>query len=1338
MGEIDMSGPENLPKQGKSQKIGQFGIAAFNANHPLEWLTTGTDGDTDFGLDFQVQLVHEGLVSNLFHAQVKSSQQVDQNGRCEDLSADGKFYSVTLNVSTLNYYANIASPVLLVFADLSTDPNPRQCKTYYKWIDDELDDLLAGKQNLDHLGKESHTFRIPSENILNPDFNAQPYLAERTRQKKALRELAGIVSDRTSDPVAVITTLSQTLKFKPGAIDAISFESDNPWIDCAPGTPSALLEQSQNLLKSLNLELAEGKLREASLRESEMSLHEQAELNWQLGRLEYHKTLGSSCIPFFDKAYSQMPGIKKYRISALEIKVHFGLDDRDLCEETLKKLENETDTEFVLMRCRLLAHLSKTAEALAIVEGIQGNDAALTEIQILFMGLRFDECVTLATQKIDNPSLTQTEQLQLRIFLARSLYHLGSKYMPGEGDLVEVPTYGFADMDPEPLKNAWEHLKRSWDLGRALNYPPVCDFLVDISAILGNYFGETEDFEKFIQDYAHARPKTESALRILFQCCILKGSTKDFELFRDHFPAGLEKTIKSIIFHHIQKNKREVVKLALENIEELSASTTYAATPALSLAYQSAAELGMAPEKALIRQRLESKPNYDAFLAINECSEIMERNPLGAKQCCDRLYPIFKSGNRDQQLLAVLIFLLTPSDAASSEKVIEVATVISERRSLAIFEIRNVCLAYVTMTKWDELLSYLEKALTRFSNSTDFLFFKALALDSLGRTPEAIEVLEGISSESLDVNAAIVYVNIASRSGLTAKAKALLQGLLEKETRREKKLPLIHGLYSIEQRINPSSPNIIELVHQFSIYCDQENEDEEGQYLLMFMALGVNRLKATPEMIQTFQTRLATYTAKFPHSKSLTAVRVPVDNPQELHAIMERLTGMDEKKRAWYKSNEDRLRRGTLPIPYGLTPRFLNSVRDLVSLWERAKIDGARHREFRLTIATPSYSPRAMEIFSKVPLIDDISIFVLFDLGLLQRFFDSFSRVAISRGTLLRIQLWSQSLFSSPYFERAQHIAAIIVQNIHKISQPPFRIDSPSEFTMEELQDYKSWVSSGNGSIYSDDVLVRIFTCHDDAEKSLCTMDFIAALRQQKRLSSTEAVDCIAKLCQWNINGVSISLLDAYISLLSELSFVGDSTPIKDILVALERSPSFVSLSSYVWNPDGQDLQGAYNQISRLIALPIARSEEVVCSDNILSAIWCYWLVRVKSWDLIEPDPLLYFTKSFMLLGKVLIENLGSASSETLAAASTRMWKIFDDTLIEHYGESMTDEIFKRSRTDIALFICELDQPLQSQLYDFIKAGITNGTREYDLFTKPYNDRLIEIALTQAKNNKAP
>ena len=111
-----MTNQEKLPQENKSQEIGHHAVLSFGSKHPPNWRVTPTDGDSDAGLDYQVQVVDEGNYKFVFHVQIKGSRELHKTrGNCKYLSKGKDYYSVKLKIPTLNYYARIENPKLMLY-----------------------------------------------------------------------------------------------------------------------------------------------------------------------------------------------------------------------------------------------------------------------------------------------------------------------------------------------------------------------------------------------------------------------------------------------------------------------------------------------------------------------------------------------------------------------------------------------------------------------------------------------------------------------------------------------------------------------------------------------------------------------------------------------------------------------------------------------------------------------------------------------------------------------------------------------------------------------------------------------------------------------------------------------------------------------------------------------------------------------------------------------------------------------------------------------------------------------------------------------------------------------
>lgn len=100
----------NFPKESNSQMLGRLAAEKFIGAKPDSWTVKEIDGDTDFGIDYFIQLRDiNGFVKYNFLAQLKGTK--DPKKIKEDC------IKVELKASTLNYYAN-QGLVMIIVCDL--------------------------------------------------------------------------------------------------------------------------------------------------------------------------------------------------------------------------------------------------------------------------------------------------------------------------------------------------------------------------------------------------------------------------------------------------------------------------------------------------------------------------------------------------------------------------------------------------------------------------------------------------------------------------------------------------------------------------------------------------------------------------------------------------------------------------------------------------------------------------------------------------------------------------------------------------------------------------------------------------------------------------------------------------------------------------------------------------------------------------------------------------------------------------------------------------------------------------------------------------------------------
>lgn len=274
---------KKFPEENDSKKIGQLAVRAFEAKYPPDsWRPKDLSGDNDYGKDYWIQISDNGQMSHSFFLQLKGSKQ-DSDGKSKKLSKDGSYYSQELELSTLNKYYFEIVPVMIAFADLCQDANPRECNVYYLWLDEDvLQEIIDKKAH-----QETNTFRIPVCNILNEDVDVLPYLKEFEEKHKTLNSLwSSIPFDTTKrDRIDIVNALSNRISSNPTIVNSIIQDDDDPWINATKGSFQFTLRQISNNLDSYNVGIAEEQLNNISNEQlAKASDHERAEYHYLKGK----------------------------------------------------------------------------------------------------------------------------------------------------------------------------------------------------------------------------------------------------------------------------------------------------------------------------------------------------------------------------------------------------------------------------------------------------------------------------------------------------------------------------------------------------------------------------------------------------------------------------------------------------------------------------------------------------------------------------------------------------------------------------------------------------------------------------------------------------------------------------------------------------------------------------------------------------------------------------------------------------------------------------------------------------------------------------------------------
>ena len=181
-----------LPKDGRSQEIGRLAGRALGNKLPIAWIEKDLDGDSDFGLDYLMQLKsYDNFVSYSFYLQLKGTTQ-------PSYSADKSFISYDFKVKTLCYYLQQEPLVMVAIVDLQNNENTlSECPIYYLWLDEDW--FETNKEKLE--SNDTISIRVPTKKSIEPSLDVYDYYSKRIDRKFALNDLHRAVKTRSSEEV---------------------------------------------------------------------------------------------------------------------------------------------------------------------------------------------------------------------------------------------------------------------------------------------------------------------------------------------------------------------------------------------------------------------------------------------------------------------------------------------------------------------------------------------------------------------------------------------------------------------------------------------------------------------------------------------------------------------------------------------------------------------------------------------------------------------------------------------------------------------------------------------------------------------------------------------------------------------------------------------------------------------------------------------------------------------------------------------------------------------------------------------------------------------------------
>ncbi|MEO7497928.1 MAG: DUF4365 domain-containing protein [Massilia sp.] len=1309
----------DLPQQSDSQRIGADAEKCFRANCPSDWVVTDTAGTGDFGFDFAIQALPQQRATDAFKVQLKGT-------RSPKLSADGSFYSIDLKASTIRYYHRATEPILLIVADLTADSKAKNCPLFYCWIHKELERL-----NAEELPDErrSVTLQVPTANRLDDDTD----LSIDLQTFKSISELGPNLyraiesSSPYSSPderISILSEIPASISARGfSLIEALSYPQATPWLAPPQGSMAWHLLEAVESIKAGNAEEALEALNGAERMMAEAAPAEIPEYWLLLG-----KTLGLQgddigSLAAFLKAKESGLGHPKYLAAWAEaaVRATYKIEGANDYSDILHELTGN-DPLVTEVRSRVFAASGQYDKALEEAGTLPAPERQSASAIVLTMQSRSAEALAACEEGLAVPQIKAHFRQLFLVMKARARFFIALS--PAAIDLSHerMPPSGAPNTDIGQLRLAWIDINEAARALRKAGWPPNVEFLSDIWPATASILGKQAEILPQLLNASLARPQIMSlhagvesvAAQLGEWNTALKANARQIE--------NEDVICRRIALLHSASKDSECVALFDQSKDTLDIGNPMFAE-ALAVALLSAGRIARTDKVAAFREQFESVPSLASTIASADYFLSRARNPLANGQALANLQASYEALGRPVDIANQLFHALDATKRDQAQRCVELSSSLQQHRLLTQEAALHLAQAFLTLGMWPELLDLARDALSRFDDSARFAAAEAVALDRLGRTPEARAALEAIiesgANEPMALNA---YVNLAARMGFVQEAFNAVETILSNAHSKKEQLECLRLLFNLRRILDPEDSRTVDIALRIGALSDPAVELEEGIYLSMLVtATSLVQFTLEPHDLAEFERRLDAFFKAFPQSTILRRGELREDATREqIIAMIKGVIGDDDGREAERRRFEIEMKAGRMPVPFAWRPRhLLPAIPDIVFLWEIAKKSKMDERQFHLNMVPKEWAAMPSEsLHELLPILDLTSLLVAQDLDILRHIFTIFPKVAIGQATISELARLTAPLTGSIFRARCVQLQDFLKARFEQIDQPyivpPDRNDPRAmRWPTEEIREL---ATTGTYLIYSDDMLERILCARSDTADGICALDVLSALESRGKLSTREVAEKISLLCGWKV-GLVVDIRYQEAILPPRLNNTASTSTGVGMI---QQDVQCMRMMNAIWDlaRSYEAMQGHAGALLRQFAAKLDMPRVVI------SSLLGVWFIKAKLRPK-SPDPLRILC--FLVLEAFHHEPLESAEF------ARRVLLVFLDLVELHNGRFMDE---RKERDAIALLgtvLAEVNlaQPETSRVKERLEAGFTAGTSNADNFASAFTEELVR----QSKSN---
>lgn len=1282
-----------LPRDGRSQEIGRLAGRALGNKLPRSWIEKELDGDSDFGIDYFIQLKNnDDYVAFSFYLQLKGTA-------VPSYSADKKFISYDFKVSTLRYYHHQEPLVMVAVVDLEGNENKLwECPIYYVWLDEDW--FSDNSRKLD--SQQTISVKIPTEQSLDQTLDVYNLYAKRVEEKFAVAELKKQIKSHAEDLVQSIGTLTEAISDKPIFLKTAENSGDEPWIENPKGEVPTLLKQCADSLSSNRLANAREILDQLEAGKSGFTPHELAEYYFQEAAM---LSMQGRYLQSTEKLKCSLEysGKDRYKLGYIESK--FKLSELP-CEAELIEISESLpadDYRNAIIKAKCLALTGNANEALKLLKDNFPN-RVIGQLMILTISNK-PEAIDKVIDNFDEASLENDRDRYIFYSFAARRAYIKANGVCMDYDKI-TPMQGKVSLNIEEMKKAYENIIKAWNYAKGLGYPSDITILFDISPFIFCYFNRIEDLCHHFDQILAERPIHVDLIKIYSRLLFNEHQyEKSIELL-NRINADLDIDDHGILFLSNYYLKR--LRIALIILKEQADRFIEEKPENLGLIFCIGAEIANELMDEVLAEKylkiVKGLDSGDALISIGNFMRKANAEPDNRSAHANDLYDDYIRLGKPIAIAEQIFRYLDPHEFTPATRIIELANNIMSVHDLFEREYFRLAQALITKSEYEKALIVAERLIDKENFDPYWHIIKVTCLQKMGKLGLAYnEIKDSLEKNRFSTDHLKQYVHICLQFGLLTEVEEALIDLLNSTEERKEGLSFLSNLISIYSSEQGYSEKLMKAVRRFGRLVDREDCTEEGQFLIYFL---MSPKCDNPEEVEEFQQRLANYSTKFPDSNILKKGTIDLENgPEALLSSMQKMAGITEDQLKLWEQNKNRIRSGSLPVPFVMLERFLSDARDLFTTWVIANNTPDDKLEFKLNQAPQLEQTKFDSILSekKSLIVEDSSLLILSEIGILGKILDEIDELCILNSTFERVSNNNHPLAGSIYNTIPQKILQVLNEHRTKLRLVPDDGDTPFEGIKKELN------RSNQLLLTDDENLLKLVVMGEGKLISANSYNVVEYLFNQSILAEEEKYSLVSNICSFGIHqpNMTIKLLADALTF-----FVGVVDGVDYAETGFKN----------IFNKVFSEQRSTLDVIRIFLSTLHCASENTNFHFNSKTIMSLFRGVLIRH----QYKSLESFT-SFWFVSQCMVTRLNIKSDLiSTSAQHVDLWNIYKEIICIINNEELTTH---NLLIKVVTQIFQLDQKSRELAYQNIKSCFTPLTEDSEIFDRIYREVAVSYQL---------